>query len=191
MLAGKISGKSYDAIIEVDDILKYSEADCRQQSLVMMEVLRNKGYPVRSISLKDSLYGGGHYTFEAYYNRDWHFFDPDAEPNNDLLLRRNRPSIAKLTKDPAFLTSIYPMFPPSHVIRVWSNFKYGKINEMIPNHLYIFHNVTKFLSSSLWVLLLIIYVFRYRLRRTFFHSRMPSPLMPHKSLGQAFNSLFL
>jgi hypothetical protein len=158
MAAGKISGRSYDNIIKADDILKSSEADCRQQCLVMMELLSRKGYPVRAVFLKAKKYGE-HYTFETFYNKSWHFFDPDVEPDGNLLTGHNRPGIAELAKDTALLTAAYGRFSRELVIALFGSYKYGRENELIPARLYIFHDITKILSVFLWIALLMIYLY--------------------------------
>jgi hypothetical protein len=192
MLAGKITGRSYDAVIEADDILKANEADCRQQCLVMMELFRSKSYPVRAVFLDDRKRYGGHYTFEAYYDKDWHLFDPDAEPNTDVLLQGQRPSIAKLVADTAMLVKAYANHDRERVLTVFPQYKYGPINELIPMRLYIFHGITKFLSWILWFILLIAYLVTHPqvVRRYRMSGRLDYPIAVKKGWQQTFNSLF-
>lgn len=157
MLAGKISGRTYDAIVKADEILKYSGADCRQQSLVMMELLRKKGYSVRAVYLKSKKYNDEHYSFETFYSNAWHFSDPDLEPDADMLLHKNRPSVALLARDSLLLTNVYSKQDPGKITDLFKSYQYGKVNEIVPARLYILHTITKWGSNLAVVLCIIIY----------------------------------
>jgi hypothetical protein len=162
-LMAKISGRSYDAVVIGNDILKFSHADCRQQCLVMMEVLRSKNYSVRGISLQAQNYNTEHYIFEAFYDSSWHFYDPDLEPSSKLLWQMNRPSIAMLAKDSSLTKLIYKdsWQNASLVVDLFRKYNYGNINAPIPKWLYFFHNISKALSLTAWMFCLALYfVFR-------------------------------
>ena len=52
LLISRISSSGYSAVVMPDDILKYPNAACSQQSIVMMEVLKSKGFQTRKISFQ-------------------------------------------------------------------------------------------------------------------------------------------
>lgn len=166
MFAGKASSRSYDDILVPEDIMKFSEAACKQQSLVMMKLLRKKGYPVRGLYMKSKRYNTEHFTFEVFYDNSWHFFDPDMEPNARLLNEMDRPSVATLAKDTLLIECIYShgQRDPSMMIDLLRSYQYEKINVLIPARTIIFRNVTRFFSYTGWIFCLIIYIFMYRNR---------------------------
>jgi len=161
-LSGTVTGRSYDAIVEGDQILKYSEADCRQQCLVMMEALRNKGYSVRAITMKTMKYSQGHFTFETFYNGSWHFFDPDLEPDAKMLTAANRPSMERISGDAPLIKQLYNRQDTGMIVDLLRSNQYGNVNELIPARLYMFHKVTRFLSNYAWIGCLLIFFFAFR-----------------------------
>ena len=90
--------RDLSAIVVPDDILKYPKAACSQQSLIGMHVLKDKGFIIRKVGFYDSIYGG-HFCYEAKYNGSWHFFDPNREPDENILLNNGRPSIEYLNHE--------------------------------------------------------------------------------------------
>jgi len=152
-LATKISGRSWNEVWSADDILQSPHAFCGQQSMVEMELLIKKGYKVRSVNMQVPEYKQGHFVFEVFYDNSWHFFDPDLEPNADLLIAENRPSIDKLRtyilSNKSMLTRLYPN--PKVSIDVlyglFNNYKVGEINQLMPDRFYVYASLTKFLSN--------------------------------------------
>lgn len=66
-LSGKLIWSHLSAIVNPDDILKYSKGLCNQQTIVFMEILMRKKIDVRSIGLGTNE-GPGHFLSEAHYN---------------------------------------------------------------------------------------------------------------------------
>lgn len=189
MFASRLTGRSYDAIVNADDILKYPNADCRQQSLVMMELLRKRGYLVRSVHMKAEKAKEEHFTFETFYDGSWHFSDPDLEPNAELLLHKRRPSVEELSKDSAFLTTVYNKQKPAMIVELFHSYRLGKVNELMPSRVYMFHSVTKVLSGITWIICLLIYFVFLRSGKMSFRPYFVMP-EPQRRWQTAFSSLF-
>jgi hypothetical protein len=152
-----LTGKQLSAIVIPDDIMKYPYAACSQQSIVFMELLKQKGYVSRNIIFKESKFGG-HYCFEVYYSGSWHFFDPDLEPDFRLLDSYNRPSIAELTSNESLLLAAYSHFPKEKVMGVFKDFTYGKPGKFSAPIALLYQKITKFLSYSAWIFFLVAFI---------------------------------
>ena len=153
-----LTGKWVSAIVIPDDIMKYSYAACSQQSLVMMELLKRKGFKTRKVGFYGGEKVGGHFCFEAFYDNGWHFFDPDQEPNAKLLEKYNRPSIEFLVKNEDILLGAYAHWAPERVRGMLSMYSYGKPNTFEAPNALIYQRITKFLSYTAWAFFLIAFV---------------------------------
>lgn len=74
---------------------------CSQSSYLLMRMALQEGITARHVGLN------GHVVMEAWYDRDWHLFDPDAEVvprNKDGLVM----SLDDLAKNPEILGTEYP-----------------------------------------------------------------------------------
>ena len=179
--------KGLNAIVIADDILKYPYAACSQQSIVMMDVLEEKGFKTRKVGFDGPK--GGHFCFETYYGGQWHFFDPDMEPDNRLLLAYQRPSVAFIASHPAFMLEAYREYPAEKITNFFSNYFYGEVNAPAAPRAYWFQVITKFLSYTLWSFFLVLFILvRRRYLRTSAkqhvrHSRVHFPQLQPVSPG--------
>lgn len=156
MMLEQVSVNGLSAIVLPNDILKYPYAACSQQSIVMMEILKEKGFATRKIGFKGKM--GGHFAFETYYNGSWHYFDPNMEPDNAILMAHNKPGIAYLTSHTDVLLAAYKQYPKEKVMDLFPTFWYGKANTSAAPQATIFHKVTKFLSYTLWSFFLLAFI---------------------------------
>ena len=60
--------------VQPEAIMQHSNAACSQQSIVMMEILRNKNIAYRNVGFPH------HYALEVLINNNWNFIDADMEP---------------------------------------------------------------------------------------------------------------
>jgi hypothetical protein len=141
--AGKLLWWHLNAIVIADDLLKYPMAACSQQAIVMMKILKNKGYEVRKLGLK------GHFVHEVFYDGDWHLFDPNKEttyqglPHNQIQIYFNNgdatiPYVAGMSVE--------------ETQEMFSQMEIGEVNEFPAKRARLFHQVTKFLSYPVLVL---------------------------------------
>jgi hypothetical protein len=154
MLFSKLTLQGYSAVVMPDDILKHSFAACSQQSIVMMEILKSKGFKTRKISF----YGkkaGGHFCFEVFYTNTWHFYDPNLEPDTTVLNAYDRPGIAFLASHPEILLKAYKRYPREEILDIFPTYSYGAINEFPAPHAILFQKLTKFLSYTIWLFFLV------------------------------------
>lgn len=158
VLFSKFTQWGFAATVIPDDILKYPNAACSQQSIVMMEVLKKKGFITRKIGF----FGNnkiGHFAFEVYYKNNWHFHDPTLEPDTAVLNKYSRPDIKFIGEHPAILLAAYKEShkDKSFLLDVFSHYSYGKPNSILAPHAFIFHQISKILSNTIWIFFLIGY----------------------------------
>ncbi len=146
----------YSTIVIPDDILKFPYAACSQQAIVMMEVLKRKGFKVRKVGLEGKM--GRHFCFEVFYDGSWHFFDINKEPDDSILKAYNYPDVEFLTKRPDILIQAYNKYPKEQILDLFSTYHYGETNAPPAPRAYVLHIVTKFLSYTLWIFSLLIFI---------------------------------
>ncbi|MBL7731758.1 MAG: hypothetical protein JNM88_11320 [Chitinophagaceae bacterium] len=157
LLLEPLTGKEAAAIVIPDDMLKYPYAACSQQSILMMELLKRKGYSTRKVGFLDKQYGG-HFCFEVLYNGSWHFFDTNQEPDMNVLNVNNRPGIAFLSKNKEVLRAAYPHLEPERLDAIFGNYFFGKPDTFEAPRARIYQQVTKILSYCGWFFALLAYV---------------------------------
>lgn len=74
-VGGKLIDSGMACKVEPDNILSHANAACSQQAIVMMALLRKKGFSYRHIGFPH------HYALEVLIKDTWYFFDPNMEPN--------------------------------------------------------------------------------------------------------------
>ena len=157
-LVAPMLNKNLSAIVVPDDILKYPLAACSQQSIVGMKVLMDKGYDVRKVGFYDSTLGG-HFCYEVQYGNSWHFYDPNREPDENLLNGNNRPSIEYLNEHPEILVAAYPRDDKNYVLSLYKTYKIQDEGKLPGGNARLFQQLTKFLSYTLWIFLGLLYFY--------------------------------
>jgi len=154
-----VTKKGLAAIVIPDDIVKYPNAACSQQSIVGMELFKKKSYPVRKITMWDTVYKAGHFAYEVFYDKDWHFFDTNQEPDGEILKKYNRPSVAFLAAHPDIVAAAYHKRDQAFFQRLIMSSKVGPVNKFPAPYAYIFQKSTKFLThfgwAFVWILILV------------------------------------
>jgi hypothetical protein len=144
------------AVVIPDDILHYPFAACSQQCIVMMELLKKKGITTRAVLFdgKES----GHFCMETFFNGAWHLFDPDMEPDMAVLDKYGQPSIAFLANHPDIFYQAYRAYPKGKMKDLLDNRGYTEANVFPAPHLYLFQQVTKFLSYTIWMFFFLAFI---------------------------------
>lgn len=166
-VSSAINMKGLNAVVIPNDILKFPYAACSQQSIVLMELFKHKGFSTRKVGFKGKKYG--HFCFEVYYYGSWHFFDPDMEPDVTVLNKYNRPSIAFLAKNKEILLSAYGKYSRDMVMDIFPNYFYGKPDEFPAARAILFQRISKFLSYTIWTFFLFLFIV-FRKRYQYFSS---------------------
>lgn len=155
VIISKITGGDYAAIVDPDDILKHPNAACSQQSIVMMETLKRKGFKTRKVIFlgKNKV---GHFACEIFYAKKWHFHDPTLEPDTAILNKYDRPNIKFILAHKDLLLLSYRNYSKvsSFMLDVFGHYKYGNTNVFPANNALIFQKTTKFFSNSIWLFFL-------------------------------------
>ncbi|MCU7551304.1 hypothetical protein OCK74_19435 [Chitinophagaceae bacterium LB-8] len=143
VIAGSLIWSDLSAIVLPNDILKYPNAACSQQSIVMMECFKRKGIPFRKIGYDH------HFALEGLVQGKWYYFDPDLEPEFYDVKRNSIDSI--FAKQEEF--TIYKNRLDSAGIESGlANKTIGEVNTPPAPRASLFHLVTKVLSKTLWLL---------------------------------------
>ncbi|MBL0337301.1 MAG: hypothetical protein IPP73_18825 [Chitinophagaceae bacterium] len=129
MLLSQVSMEGLSAIVIPDDILEYPYAACSQQSIILMELLKQKGFTTRKVGFQGKT--TGHFCFEVFYGNGWHFYDPDMEPDSKVLDANNRPDIQFLARHKDVLLQAYAQYPVEKVLDIFPNYFYGSVNEFL------------------------------------------------------------
>jgi len=156
MLVSQISIDGLSAIVIPDDILKYPYAACSQQSIIFMEILKQKGFLTRKVQFKGK--NNGHFCFEVHYNYGWHFYDPDMEPDLSVLSAYNRPSIEFLSRHQDILLKAYHQYPTAQGLIMFPNYSDGAVNTFAAPKAIIFQQWSKFFSYTIWLIFLIAFI---------------------------------
>ena len=102
-MLGKLRGP-IGAIHEPNYLLKYGNiALCDQQSFVLVFLALERGIRARHVGL------GGHIVMEAWYNNDWHMYDPDEEVSgiDPESMDKGVQSVEFLSKRPDLTRKLY------------------------------------------------------------------------------------
>lgn len=160
--------KLVSAIVIPDDMMKFPYAACSQQSIICMELLKSRGFTTRMVGLGGAQFGG-HFCFETYYEGEWHFFDPNREPNMSVIDEYRQPSIEILAKNDNLLLSAFTRMEPARVLGLYKNYFYGKPNVFEAPNALIYQKTTKYLSYISWIfpLIVLLFVRRRYLRLSF------------------------
>ncbi|MCX8020060.1 MAG: hypothetical protein N2747_06155 [Chitinophagaceae bacterium] len=165
-LGALLTNPGYSAIVIPDDIMKHPNAACSQQAIVIMELLRRKGYFVRKVGFKGKIFNRGHYCLEVFYNGSWHLIDSNMEPDLSVLATYQFPSMSYLASHPEILLQAYSHVPKEEVLDLFLSYSYGKINENPAPRATIYHQITRFLSYTLWIFLLaLLFIVRKKYKR--------------------------
>lgn len=155
-LSSLVNIKGLSAIVIPDDILKFPYAACSQQSIVLIELLREKGFKTRKVGFQGKTYG--HFCFEVFYNGSWHFYDPDMEPNVNVLAAYHRPGIQFLASHQDILLEAYAQYPREKVLDIFPNYFYGSVDKFPAPLAMFYQKLTKFLSYTIWIFFLVAFI---------------------------------
>lgn len=144
-------GNGLASIVDPDNILKYNFGGCSQQSIVLMEVMKRKNIPYRSVGFPH------HYATELMFDNNWYFFDPNMEPNipdSSRLENKWKNNIGNLKKyyDTSRFRNLDWIFGNSITV--------GKVNAHPAPNAALFHTATNYLSKMLWIFPLVIVFYR-------------------------------
>lgn len=156
-ILGKFFWSHLSAIVIPDDILKHSEGLCSQQTIVFLEILKQKGINFRTIGL-GYREGPGHFLSEVRYSGSWHLFDVAIEPKWEKISNHHKSLHYYLqNKDSMFL--VYNGRIERRVFdKIMEKYEYGNINETPAKNMFLFHKFTFLLTYILPVLFFILFV---------------------------------
>ena len=145
----KLVGFGLASIVKPDDILKYNYGGCSQQAILLMEVMKKKNISYRYVGFPH------HYATELKFNNNWHFFDPNMEPNikDHERLESNWSCCADSLKkfyDTTRFKDLDWKFGKNN------DLKFGKVNGKYAPNAELFQTTTKYLSKTLWLFPLVI-----------------------------------
>ncbi len=150
------------AVVIPEDLLKYDVAACSQQAILFQELLKRKGFDVRTVGFESSF--SGHFCSEVRYNNANHFFDTDLEadwssfdkiPSTEELVNNNE-LLEKAYAHHMDRLMVFTENPP--IYRTWNEFSAKKMR--------VFHKVTNFISDFGFLIMgIITFLFARRMRK--------------------------
>lgn len=143
------------AIVIPEDLVKYPNAACSQQSIVAMELNKIKGFPVRKVVLFDTAAKSGHFCYEVFYNNSWHFFDNNQEPDVKILKKYETPSVEFLSKNPSVIAEMYKGKDTQLFKDLIMSYSVGKTNEFPARNAYYVQTLIKYITITAWINFLI------------------------------------
>jgi len=137
--------------VEPDDILKGQKAFCSQSSIVFQEVLKTKGYDIRTVKLP------GHFCTEVFFNEKWNFFDVSYKPSFASL---GFFSTNEMMEHPSIIADAYLYSFNSDFLAHYDSYfdktkvHYGEVNAFAAPNMLIFQRISRFVSWFGWLVLL-------------------------------------
>lgn len=162
-----------------DDILQGQKAFCSQSSIVFQELLKRKGFDVRSVLLP------GHFCTEVSIGGQWQFHDVSYKPS---FLGLPALSAQDLMDNPGYIRQAYLYsFADNFLANYQQHFdaqlvRYGQVNAFAAPNMLLFHRITHFVSLWGWVVCLALAWSVHRLhhgvwmRRKLMPTRNPRPI---------------
>lgn len=156
-LAGKLFWSHLSAIVDPNDILKHPQGLCSQQTIVFMEVLKQKHINVRSVGLGKKE-GPGHFLCEVHYNGSWRLHDVTKEPYWVRIVNDHESMNYYLAhKDSLFL--VYNgRINEKLLFKILERVEYGKVNEFPAKNMLVFHTATLMLAYIIPVMFFIMFI---------------------------------
>ena len=152
-LSGYFIWRDLSAIVDPEDLMKYPNAACSQQSIIMMEILKIKNIPFCKVGWNH------HFTLCAWVENGWHYYDPNMEPIITIEQRKFNDNFLNIE----FLAQIYKgRINKNEINGALGVPQLGKFNEFPAPRALIFHKATKIISITFWLLFLIPVIFWYR-----------------------------
>jgi len=151
----KLIGYGLASKVKPGDIMNHPYAACSQQAMVMMEILRRKGLPYRSVGFPH------HFALEVLINGKWYYFDTNMEPkiSNEQRLESywaDQTDSLKQFYDTARFRDLDWKFGKG--IKV----THGSINQRFARNARIFQDVTGVASKIIWIFPLLLVLYRRR-----------------------------
>lgn len=130
----------FQFIVLPNDIMKYPMAGCSQQGIILQSLFKQKGINFKTVEFNH------HYAVTAEIEGKWYFFDTDKEPT---FIDGKRPTVDQLNNI-KYTEKIYSQFTAKEVDEVLGKPTLGEINPPLAPNMMIFHQVSYFLSKTLW-----------------------------------------
>ncbi len=166
--AGRLIKEDFACKVQPEEIMQKPNAACSQQTLVMMQLLRNKKISYRSVGFPH------HYAMEILINNEWYFFDANMEPAIDkehraLSYWQHKNDSIKKYYDVAIHRNLNYQFGCGLMATT------GAINEIPAQKAKYFHIITGVLSKICWLfpLLLVLSGIRINVKKPFISFAFP------------------
>jgi|GEM_PF-2357175 len=139
------------------DIIEYPMAACSQQGILFQQQLSRLNIPYSTIQFFPlSKKKPGHYAVSVYYGNTWHYYDPNREP---YIVDSTMPSIERIIEARLY-EKMYSRPSNLEFQDFFKNKSYKQVNmkPFTKGNMYYFQLITAFLSSWLWLILLLTYI---------------------------------
>ncbi len=157
-LSGKFLWAHLSAIVDPNDILKHQEGLCSQQTIVFMELLKQKKISVRSIGLGYKE-GPGHFLSEVNYSGSWHLYDVTMEPAWKKVVNHHKSIEYYLNNKDSLYLAYEGKYDRALFNKLLERVTYGKNNDFSARNMLLFHRLTLALGYLLPIIFLILFLF--------------------------------
>jgi hypothetical protein len=156
-ISGKLVWSHFAAIVRPSDLLKNAEGLCSQQTIVFLDILKNKGIKFRTVGLGYDE-GPGHFLSEVYYNGAWHMYDVTMEPNWSAITNQHKSLEYYLNNKDTLLKTYEGKLHKDGFDKILKRVVYGKVEKMPGQNMALFHVFTHFLTYAfplffLWMII--------------------------------------
>lgn len=155
-IASPLLGLYFQYPVLPDDILKHPMASCSQQGIVLQALMKRRGISYKTVEYHGE--GAGHYAVAALIEGEWYYFDTNKEY---LLIDGNRAKVAQIM-DVEYRCLIYPKMDCEDV-KAMGEPILSEENPPLAPMMSLFHQVSWFLSKSLWLIFLCVWFFYERI----------------------------
>lgn len=159
-LMGKFIWLDFSAKVIPNHILKKQYAFCSQSSIIFQEILKTKGFDIRTVGLP------GHFCSEVMIDNEWRFHDVSLKPSFENVPRLSTQQLIEKPElleeayshsfDQGFQNNLHQFFDPDKIF-------YGDVNAFAAPRMIWVHRITMFLSWAGWALFLSLAVVFHRL----------------------------
>lgn len=159
-LGGKYVWDHLMCKVDPEDILQGQKAFCSQSSMVFQEVLKRKGYDVRTVMLP------GHFCTEVFFDEKWNFFDVSYKPSFASI---GFFSTKEMMAEPDIIVNAYLHSFNGEFLENYGQYfdsrkvQYGEVNAFAAQNMLLFHRLSWWMSWFGWLLpgMMLALVIRY------------------------------
>ena len=156
-LSGKIVWSHFLGIVDPNEILKHPCGLCSQQTIVFMEILKQKDIKVRSVGLGPKE-GPGHFLCEVFYNGSWHLHDVTMEPVWKNIANHHKSIDYYLQNKDSLYMAYQVQYNKPLFYKLLEKVELGKTSEFPAKKMILFHKITMLFTYIIPLFFLLMFI---------------------------------